>query len=129
MDHELDERLTDAQIAWFSSVRPNGSPHTVPVWFVHDEDSIWVAGSPTSRRARNVRANDQVSIAVDGSAPYSLVAEARAEIIDDPSKHPHAVASYALKYSGFDITDESVAGPLVLMRLTIDRWLLDGSVQ
>lgn len=129
MDHELDERLTQAQIAWFSSVRPDGSPHTVPVWFVHDEDCIWVASSPSSRKVANVSRNDRVAIAVDGSAPRTLVAQTRVDLLDDPEEHPGIVADYARKYSGYDITDHSVAGQLVLMRLTITRWLLDGSVQ
>jgi nitroimidazol reductase NimA-like FMN-containing flavoprotein (pyridoxamine 5'-phosphate oxidase superfamily) len=129
MDEEIRERLARAQIARFSSVRPDNSPHTVPVWFIHDEDSIWVTSSASSRKVANVRLNDQVTIAIDGSAPHSLVVQTRAEIIDDMSEHPGAVASFARKFSGFDITDESIAGPLVLMRLTITRWLLDGSAQ
>jgi nitroimidazol reductase NimA-like FMN-containing flavoprotein (pyridoxamine 5'-phosphate oxidase superfamily) len=129
MDYELDERLTQAQIAWFSSVRPDDSPHTVPVWFVHDEDSIWVASSPSSRKIANVSRNDRVAIAIDGSAPRTLAAQTKVELLDDPEEHPGIVASYARKYSGYDLTDHSVAGPLVLMRLTITRWLLDGSVQ
>lgn len=129
MDHELDERLTQAQIAWFSSVRPDGSPHTVPVWFVHDEDSIWVASSPSSRKVANVNRNDRVAIAIDGSTPRTLVAQTRVDLLDDPEEHLSIVARYARKYSGYDITDHSVAGQLVLMRLTITRWLLDGSVQ
>jgi nitroimidazol reductase NimA-like FMN-containing flavoprotein (pyridoxamine 5'-phosphate oxidase superfamily) len=129
MDEQIRQRLARAQIAWFTSVRPDNSPHTVPVWFTHDEDSIWVTSSASSRKVANVRLNDQVTIAIDGSAPHSLVAQTRAEIIDDMSEHPGAIASFARKFNGFDITDESTAGPLVLMRLTITRWLLDGSAQ
>jgi hypothetical protein len=128
MDEEIRERLSRAKIAWFSSVRPDNSPHTVPVWFTHDEDTIWVASSASSRKVANVTLNDQVTIAIDGSAPHSLVAQTRAEI-DDMSQHPGAVAGFARKYNGFDITDESSTGPLVLIRLTITRWLLDGSAQ
>ncbi|WP_298457615.1 pyridoxamine 5'-phosphate oxidase family protein [uncultured Cellulomonas sp.] len=129
MHHDLDERLTHAQIAWFSSVRPDGSPHTVPVWFIHDDESIWVASAPSSRKVANVSRNDRVAIAIDGSAPRTLVAQTSVELIDDPEEHPSIVAGYARKYSGYDLTDHSVAGPLVLMRLTITRWLLDGSAQ
>ncbi|MEU0239500.1 pyridoxamine 5'-phosphate oxidase family protein [Nocardiopsis sp. NPDC006198] len=129
VDEETTERLARARIAWFSSVRPDNSPHTVPVWFVHDEDSIWVTSSVSSRKVANVRLNDRVTVAIDGSAPHSLVAQTRAEIIDDMSEHPGVVAGFARKFGGFDITDESIAGPLVLLRLTVTRWLLDGSAQ
>ena len=73
-------RLAVARIAWFSSVRPDGSPHTVPVWFAHDRDYLWVASPASSRKVANVRHNDRVTLAVDGSAPQSLVAMARAEL-------------------------------------------------
>jgi nitroimidazol reductase NimA-like FMN-containing flavoprotein (pyridoxamine 5'-phosphate oxidase superfamily) len=126
---ENRERLARAQLAWFSSVLPDHAPHTVPVWFVHDETCLWVASPSSSRKVMNVRLNDRVSLAIDGSAPRSLVALTRAEIVDEVSEYPGVVESFARKYGGFDITVESVGGPLVLLRLTITRWLLDGSTQ
>jgi PPOX class probable F420-dependent enzyme len=130
IDPQASARLGRAQIVWFTSVRPDNSPHTVPVWFVHDDDdSLWVASGTSARKVANVRHNDQVSIAVDGSAPQTLVAQTRAEIVDEIAQYPDVVESFARKYHGFDITDDSNDGPLVLMRLTITRWLLDGSTQ
>jgi nitroimidazol reductase NimA-like FMN-containing flavoprotein (pyridoxamine 5'-phosphate oxidase superfamily) len=123
----LSERLTQTPIAWFTSVGPDHAPHTVPVWFVHNEADVWVASSPTSRKVANVRSNDQVSMAIDGSDPRPLVALARAEVLDDPAEHPGVAADYARKYRGFDVTTQSLSAPLVLMRLSITRWLLDGS--
>jgi hypothetical protein len=125
----IDERLELAQLAWFSSVLPDRSPHTVPVWFVHNDDALWVTSPSSSRKVANVRQNDQVSLAIDSSAPRSLVALAHAAIIDEVLEHPDIVANFADKYQGFDITAESVGGPLVLLRLGITRWLLDGSTQ
>jgi PPOX class probable F420-dependent enzyme len=129
IDHRIGTRLDRAPIAWFTSVRPDHSPHTVPVWFVHDDTDLWVASSPTSRKVMNVRGNDRVSVAIDGSTPNSLVAQARAEILDDLDSHPEIAEGFAVKYDGFDITDEYGSGPLVLMRLGVTRWLLDGSTQ
>jgi general stress protein 26 len=129
IDDELNAQLAFTQTAWFSSVRPDRSPHTVPVWFVHDETHLWVASSPASRKVANVRLNKQVSLALDGSAARSpYVALARAEVVEDMSDHSDVVARFARKYGGYDVS-KSDAGPLVLMRLTISRWLLDGSVQ
>ncbi|MEV0900890.1 pyridoxamine 5'-phosphate oxidase family protein [Actinoplanes sp. NPDC049802] len=129
IDGEIRERLALAQTAWFTSVRPDRSPHTVPVWFVHDEADLWVASSPSSRKVANVRSNDQVSLAIDGSGGEPLVAQARVDILDELPQYPGVVASFARKYGGFDITTESYSGPLVLLRLSITRWLLDGSAQ
>ena len=49
---EIGERLALARTAWYSSVRPDGSPHTVPVWFMHDEVCLWVASSHRAARWR-----------------------------------------------------------------------------
>jgi nitroimidazol reductase NimA-like FMN-containing flavoprotein (pyridoxamine 5'-phosphate oxidase superfamily) len=130
IDDEVSEQLAFTQTAWFSSVRPDHSPHTVPVWFVHDRTHLWVASSPSSRKVANVRHNDQVSLALDGSAAHApYVALARAEIVADLTGQPDVVAAIARKYGGYDVSAGSGTGPLVLMRLTITRWLLDGSVQ
>ncbi|MCS5714174.1 hypothetical protein NVV95_06365 [Herbiconiux sp. CPCC 205716] len=77
----------------------------------------------------SVRPDNRVSIAIDGSAPESLVALAVVEVFDDVNGHSSVAAAFARKYDGFDIADVSVAGPLVLMRVRITRWLLDGSPQ
>ncbi len=108
-------------------MRPDGSPHTVPVWFGHDESGFWVASSPTSRKFANMTQNDQVSLAIDGSAATPLVAQARAEVVGDPAQQPRVVTAFARKYGGFDITAESYAGSPVLLRLVFSRWLLDAS--
>jgi general stress protein 26 len=123
---EISERLTSAPIAWFSTVRPDRSPHTVPVWFVHDENDLWVASSSTSAKVWNIRHHNEVSVAIDGSASRPLVALGRASILE-VHKHPDVAWSFAEKYHGFDITVGSVAESLILVRLSITRWLLDGS--
>ena len=127
IDDYTDEQLATGRIAWLSTVHPDGSPHTVPVRYVHDGSGFWIASSPTSRKVTNIQLNDQVSVAIDGSAAAPLVAQARAEVVGDPAQHPDAVTAFARKYGGFDITAESYAGRPVLVRLTIGRWLLDGS--
>jgi nitroimidazol reductase NimA-like FMN-containing flavoprotein (pyridoxamine 5'-phosphate oxidase superfamily) len=129
IDHRIGTRLDRARIAWLTSVRPDHSPHTVPVWFVRNDNDVWVASSPTSRKVMNLRGNDRISVAIDGSTPNTLVAQARAEILDDLDSLPEIAEAFAAKYDGFDITNAYGSGPLVLMRLGITRWLLDGSPQ
>ena len=43
IDDYTDEQLATGRIAWLSTVHPDGSPHTVPVRYVHDGSGFWIA--------------------------------------------------------------------------------------
>ena len=73
----LEERL----IAWFTTLRSDGSPHTTPAWFIFDENFIWIASGQRNRKVANVLGDPRVGIAIDGSASSPLVAQGRAAII------------------------------------------------
>ena len=119
-------RVSEARIGWLTTLRPDGSPHTTPVWFVFDEDTFWIATGRRNVKAANMRADQRVSIAVDGSAAAPLVAEGRAELMDVAATGRAVVAAFAEKYDGWDSADDSVDGPRVVVRVVVSRWLLGG---
>jgi nitroimidazol reductase NimA-like FMN-containing flavoprotein (pyridoxamine 5'-phosphate oxidase superfamily) len=43
-----------------ATVRPDGTPHIVPVWFVLDGDDIVFSTPSASVKARNLRASNRV---------------------------------------------------------------------
>ncbi|WP_392543900.1 pyridoxamine 5'-phosphate oxidase family protein [Oryzobacter telluris] len=49
------ERLGSDVIGWFTTVRADGSPHAVPVWFYWHEDRALVMSEPDTAKVRNVR--------------------------------------------------------------------------
>lgn len=52
-----ERRLRESLIGWFTSVRPNGQPDSVPVGFlVEDDDTILVYSQPGKRKLRNIAA-------------------------------------------------------------------------
>lgn len=53
-------RLEQELILWFTTVRPNGQPQTLPVWFVVDGDELLV-WSKQGARTKNLAANPLVS--------------------------------------------------------------------
>jgi PPOX class probable F420-dependent enzyme len=64
----VDARLRHNLIGWLTTVRPNGQPVTVPVWFLLQEDeSILVYSQPASAKLRNIVANPMVSLVLDVS--------------------------------------------------------------
>lgn len=74
-------RLADAPNIWLATVRPNSTPHLVPIWFVWVDEKAYICTGRHSVKARNIAANARVVFALeDGNAP--VVVEADAKILD-----------------------------------------------
>ena len=61
---ELHERLRSSAVAWLTTVRPDGAPHLVPVWFLWADDGFIVFSKPAARKALNVAADGRVMLAI-----------------------------------------------------------------
>src|SRR5438045_8469277 len=94
---QIQERLSAARNIWLASVRANGAPHLVPIWFVAHHDRIYVCTAPDSVKVRNLRRNPRIALALeDGSAPVIL--EGTAVIIANEAAPVEVVAMFKLKY-------------------------------
>jgi PPOX class probable F420-dependent enzyme len=51
------------------TIRADGSPHVVPVWFVLDGEDVVFTTSSSSVKARNLQARPRVSVCVDDERP------------------------------------------------------------
>ena len=47
--------LETEPVVWLSSIRPDGAPHLVPIWFVWDGEAIVIRSKPAARKVRNLR--------------------------------------------------------------------------
>jgi general stress protein 26 len=56
--------IAAAPCCWFSSVRPDGRAHLAPIWHVWFEGEVYVVTQGSSVRARNIRHNRAVSLAL-----------------------------------------------------------------
>jgi PPOX class probable F420-dependent enzyme len=62
----VDGRLRSNLMAWLTTVRPDGQPVSVPVWFLLREDeTILLYTQPQKEKLRNIAANPRVSLALD----------------------------------------------------------------
>ncbi|WP_410598776.1 PPOX class F420-dependent oxidoreductase [Amycolatopsis sp. lyj-90] len=92
----MPEKMTDEQrraflaegtrTAVFATVRPDGRPHAVPVWFALDGDDILVNLGADTVKGKALKENPRVSVVADDPLPpYSFVSvEGVAEIVSDP---------------------------------------------
>lgn len=97
----IDRLLRREPIIWLSSVRPDGGPHIVPIWFSWDGREILVASKPHAQKVRNLRANPVVMLAC-GEAEEDFdvgLVEGRAELLAVPAAEI-LPATHVVKYRG-----------------------------
>ncbi len=118
------ERAAESRIGWLTTIRPDGSPHTTPVWFVVNGSVISVASALSNVKVRNIRFDTRVSIAIDGSGDSPLVAEGNAELVAMARASTTVAQAFSRKYDGWEIHDETVDGERTLIAIHVTRWLL-----
>lgn len=69
----VEERLVAAEHYWISSVRPDGTPHSVPRWGVWLDGRFWYDGAPTTRHTRNVELNPAVTLTLESGSEAVIV--------------------------------------------------------
>ncbi|MEZ0164844.1 pyridoxamine 5'-phosphate oxidase family protein [Kineococcus sp. LSe6-4] len=128
MDETIAARLRTERTLWCCTLRPDGSPHLTPVWFVHDAGTFWIGTAAHSVKVRNVRADPRVSLALpDGEAP--VVAEGVARLRTTGYPDP-VVAAFAAGYGGWDVRDPLGDGtPGALLEVEVRRWLMAGAAR
>jgi PPOX class probable F420-dependent enzyme len=97
----IAERLRDELILWLASVRPDGRPHLVPVWFLWEGETILIFSKPKNQKLTNVTANPAVTVALDSADDGDdiVVLEGVAALVNDPAASA-TLAAYATKYAG-----------------------------
>jgi PPOX class probable F420-dependent enzyme len=62
----VEGRLRANLMAWLTTVRPDGRPDTVPVWFlVQEDETILIYSQPGKIKLRNVGQNPNVALGLD----------------------------------------------------------------
>ena len=108
----IDGLLSREAIVWLSTVRPDGSPHLVPIWFSWDGEQLFVASKPDARKVRNLRVNPRLMLALgepDDDFDVGLV-EATAELPPVASAELLPVghlAKYRGRMAAIGLDDES----------------------
>ncbi len=113
-----DPRLLSERNVWLATVRPNGRPHLIPIWFVWLRDKFYVCTEGKSVKVKNLATNARVSVSLEnGTTP--LIAEGTARLLDKP--YPMDVISeFKQKYQWDITTDHSYN---VLIEVAPEKWL------
>jgi PPOX class probable F420-dependent enzyme len=118
LDDGVLEFLAERHLASVTTMRPNGTPHVVPVGFTFDP-ATRIARIITRRasvKVRNVRAGSRAVLCqIDGRRWLSLEGEAR--VRDDAEAVAEAVHRYAQRYRQPQPNPERVAITIAVDRI------------
>ncbi|MFF8507477.1 PPOX class F420-dependent oxidoreductase [Streptomyces sp. NPDC015492] len=137
-------RMTDDQWRTFVSegtrtgklatVREDGSPHVVPIWFLLDGDDIVFNTGKDTVKGRNLARDGRVALCVDDDAPpFAFVSlSGRAELSEEPEELRRWAGRIGARYMGEARADEfgernAVPGEL-LVRVRIEKVVAQAGV-
>ena len=123
-----ERRLRDEEAAWLTTVRSDGQPQSVPVWFLWDGETFLVYSQPEQQKLKNIGRNPRVGLHLNANARGGDVVrmEGTAEVVQDVPP-ANEVGEYLEKYResisriGFD-PDGFARTYSVALRVTPDRW-------
>ncbi len=123
-----ERRLREEEIAWLATVRSDGQPQSVPVWFFWDGEGFLVYSQPGRQKLRNIERDPRVGLNLNSNAQGGDVVrvEGTAEILagaPPATEVPEYVEKYrdAIARIGFD-PDGFARAYSVAIRVTPTRW-------
>ena len=93
-----ERRLREEIIGWLVTVRADGSPEPIPVWFLWEGDSFLLYSQPGKRKLRNIEQHPQVALHLDSDREDAdiVIVSGEARVSDDPPADQ--VPAYIEKY-------------------------------
>ena len=123
---EMDRFLAQPRIAHLVTLRPAGTPHVAPVWFLWDRGRAFVMADANAVKVRNIESNPAVALSIAPSErPLSyVVLEGQAEVTSEDL--PQVVERMCVLYDGPERGAEFAKELLgedrmVLLEIAIDR--------
>ena len=95
-----EQRLKKSHNYWITTVKPDGSPHTMVVWGLWQDGRFLFSTGSKSRKARNLAQNQNCVVCTE-HAHEAVIVEGIAEIADVPARRK-LLPKYERKYK-FDM--------------------------
>lgn len=123
-----DRRLREERIAWLTTVRSDGQPQSVPVWFLWDVESFQIYSQPDRQKLKNVGRNPRVGLHLNSNDRGGDVVrvEGKAEVLDGfplATEIPEYIEKYRKSIARIGFDPEGFARAYsVALRITPGRW-------
>jgi hypothetical protein len=124
------ERLQTARNYWLATTRPDGRPHTTPVWGVWLDDALYFDGLPSTRWARNLASNPAITVHLESAEDVVIVEGVVDDVALDAGLGDRIVEAWDTKY-GRLLPDPSGSGMFRMRPRSARAWsdssLTDGT--
>jgi PPOX class probable F420-dependent enzyme len=131
-EDEMYAFLADAHTGVLSTLRRDGSPASMPMWFVLLDRDVYIRTLAGSRKTGHMRRDPRVSFLVERGRAWTelqaVVLSGRAVIETDPALTAGVDDAFACKYAGFlmpdaapDATRRHYAAERVHVRIAVQR--------
>ena len=129
----MRRRVAEARVGRLATVRPDGSPHLVPICFAVVEGAdgdVIVSGTDEKpkttyalRRLRNIAEHPAATLLVDHYEEawedvWWVRVDGRGRVIDDDAERELAVTALRAKYPQY----ERIGIPGAVLAIDVDRW-------
>ena len=108
-----EERLQASHNYYVMTVRPDATPHAMPVWGIWVDDRFYFSTGAKSRKARNLAANASCVVCTENAAE-AVVVEGSASMLEDAARLGAIAPHYARKYKSFTLDPKM--GPIFEVR-------------
>lgn len=101
---ETEAMLSEAELFWISTVRPDGRPHVTPLPAVWADGALHFCTGPEERKARNLERNANVVLTTGTNTwnkGYDLVVEGEAVRVADDGRLRELADAWERKYGSF----------------------------
>lgn len=94
----VQERLRASLNYWLTTVRPAGTPHSVPRWGVWVDGCFYYDGAPTTRHALNLNRNPSCTLTLESGTEVVIVEGTSTPTRADPADLGARLATAFEKY-------------------------------
>jgi general stress protein 26 len=108
-----EERLRKSHNYYLMTVRPDATPHAMPIWGIWVDHRFYFSTGTTSVKARNLAKNSSCVICTEKAAE-AVVVEGTATAIDSPERIAALSPNYTKKYKGYALDPKM--GPIFEVR-------------
>ena len=97
---EAERWLRDELVVWLTTVREDGQPQSVPVWFLWEDGAFLVYSQPGKPKLANIASNAKVSLHLRGTETGAQIVTVEAEAVRSDDPPADRVPGYIDKYRG-----------------------------
>jgi len=126
---EIHTFLRDSHTGTLTTLRRDGWPVSLPLWYVAERDRVWVRTPERSKKVARIRHDDRVSFQVEAGLAWSdleaVVITGRATLVGDADELARTERAFDAKYERYRrpqgslpaATERHYAVPFVTIRI------------